>query len=259
MAGKELPVARHRGLDKSNGASPLTSRSLRPPHTLSHTLSSGITIIIASTLLYTGLPPPMNKPMDHHSQRRSKDFLSPQASTGTLGSVTSHRSQRSASTRRHGNYLSTIPSRSEISVPSQPFSPPISPTVYPHPLSSTHVLSHHPYSPQHSPQHCHLHSHVTVDTAPDPSLFFRGPDHTGCASCGVDPAFLFPKHPWDIRRPWWEHLKREYDIVKPYLEWQRREKYITKQRRRREGKLKRQRFSPRALSKSWKVELERFG
>jgi hypothetical protein len=190
--------------------------------------------------------------MDHPSHGRSKDFLSPQASTRTLGSVTSHRSQRSASSRRRG-LLSTIPSRSNISVLSPSLSHPIDPATHLQSLSSTHVLSHNPYPHQNR----HLQPYVAVDTASDPFNFVRGPDRTGCPKCGVDPAFLFPKHPWDYRRPWWEHLKREYDIVKPYLEWQRREKYLTKQRRRREGKLKRQRFVPRALRKNWRVELKR--
>ncbi|OAG01443.1 uncharacterized protein CC84DRAFT_1167644 [Paraphaeosphaeria sporulosa] len=201
----------------------------------------------------------MHRPMEPSPLRHSKDFLSPHGSTRTLGSVTSRRSQRSASTRHYGSHLSTIPSRSNISVFSPPFSPPLNPALHTRPLrlSSLHVLPHHPYP--HG--HYHQHSHITVGTVHSVQHYPRGPFKSGCPACGVDPVVLFPRHPWDQkhRQPWWEHLKEEYDFVKPYIEWQRRDKYLRTQRRRKEGKLLRQRFKLRTLKKTWKVELKRFG
>ncbi|KAF9734408.1 hypothetical protein PMIN01_07311 [Paraphaeosphaeria minitans] len=193
----------------------------------------------------------MNRPMDPGLRRHSKDFLSPHGSTRSLRSVTSHRSQRSASLRRHGNYLSTIPSRTNISI----FSPPLSPTL--NPVSHLHVSPYQSYSHAYP----HEHSHVTVGTIHSIQHYPRGPFKSGCPACGVDPVVLFPRHPWDQkhRQPWWEHLKQEYDFVKPYIEWQRRDKYLRKQRRRKEGNLLRQRFRPRTFKKNWKAELKRFG
>lgn len=189
--------------------------------------------------------------------RHSKDFLSPHGSTRSLRSVTSHRSQRSASTRPHGNYLSTIPSRSNISTFSPPLSPPLGPASHLHSLSSAYTSPGH----QHPYGHHHPHSHSTFNTAPRTEHYSRGPFNSGCPVCGVDPVVLFPRHPWDQkhRQPWWEHLRDEYAFVKPYLEWQRRDKYTRRRRRRKEGKLFRQRFSLRTLKKTWKVELKRFG
>lgn len=199
----------------------------------------------------------MNRPMEPGSLRQSKDFLSPDGSTRSLRSVTSHRSQRSASTRRHGNYLSPIPSRSNISLFTTSIAPSLNPALHPHLLSPAHASPYHTY-----PRHYHLHSHGTVDTAHSVHhQYSRGPFKSGCPACGLDPVVLFPRHPWDQKhtQPWWEHLQQEYDFVKPYIEWQRRDKYLRKQRRRKEGKLHRQRFKPRALKKNWRAELKRFG
>lgn len=191
---------------------------------------------------------------DHRSPRRSRDFLSPHGSTRTLASVTSRRSQRSATSRRHGNHLSTIRSGSLFSSP--PVSPQLGPTANPSDLSYAHVPEHHHHHPQ---GHFYGYSHATIDTTPAGILYSSGPDHTRCTRCGVDPAILFPRHPWDYPQPWWRHLKQEYIIVKPYLEWQRKEKYRRKQRRREQGKLKTQRFRPRNLQHNWREELKRFG
>lgn len=192
--------------------------------------------------------------MSPHASIRT---LSPVASRGHL--VPDHHRQRSAlhlSTIHSANCSNTsfdlaspIPNGHLAHLHSH--SAPVHAHPYPH-----GPLPHHQYYPNRRSRQQSL---VTLATYRSQKTYPAGPYNEVCTHCGIDPSVLFPTHPWGHHNPWWKHLHQDYESTKPYIEYKRRLKHRRKQQRRRARKNLRRRFSPRTLTKSWKVELKRIG
>ncbi|KAJ4291709.1 hypothetical protein N0V90_009604 [Kalmusia sp. IMI 367209] len=134
-------------------------------------------------------------------------------STGNLSTVTSHRSLR-----QHAGPLSTIHSKSDLSA-----------------LPSPAFINSPVFSPIHPQYLLSAYSHATL--APKPEQHYNpGPFETVCQHCGLDPSQFFPTHPWATHHHWWTEIGEEYTRIKPYIEWQRKEKYRRKIRKEKQKK-----------------------